>query len=275
VPSIDVFFLPLQEGLRFCIFHPATNKNVDRGAILFVHPFAEEMNKARRMAALQARAFADAGWAVLQIDLFGCGDSSGDFADVTWQQWIQDVIDAAQWLRSKLGHTPVLWGLRTGCLVALEAARHIGGSARCVLWHPVLSGKQFLQQFLRLKIANQLGSEAALDRVSAAQLRDQLKRGETIEIGGYPLSPALALGVEAADLQLPALPSHVAWLELSNAAQLELSPASRSRIQAWEQAGHEVEAAVVEGPRFWQTVEISECPSLVGATLSMVQRWQA
>jgi len=33
------------------------------------------MNKSRRMAALQARVFAAMGFGVLQIDLFGCGDS--------------------------------------------------------------------------------------------------------------------------------------------------------------------------------------------------------
>ena len=43
-----------------------------------VKAWAEEMNKARRMAALQARLLAENGYAVLQIDLHGCGDSSGD-----------------------------------------------------------------------------------------------------------------------------------------------------------------------------------------------------
>ena len=56
------------------------------------------MNKARRMAALQSRALAAAGFAVLQIDLFGCGDSSGDFADASWAAWQQDVALAVQWL---------------------------------------------------------------------------------------------------------------------------------------------------------------------------------
>ena len=50
------------------------------------------MNKSRRMAALQARAFAEMGFGVLQIDLFGCGDSSGDFSDARWDIWKQDLI---------------------------------------------------------------------------------------------------------------------------------------------------------------------------------------
>ncbi len=39
--------------------------------VVHVHAFAEEMNKSRRMAAMQSRALAAAGFAVLQIDLLG------------------------------------------------------------------------------------------------------------------------------------------------------------------------------------------------------------
>ena len=38
-----------------------------RGAVVYVHPFAEELNKSRRMAALQARAMAAAGYAVVSL----------------------------------------------------------------------------------------------------------------------------------------------------------------------------------------------------------------
>jgi len=78
----EPFFLPASRGERFCIFHPAAGAL--RGAVLYLHPFAEEMNKSRRMAALQSRMLAARGIAVLQIDLFGCGDSSGDFGDASW-----------------------------------------------------------------------------------------------------------------------------------------------------------------------------------------------
>ena len=75
--GVQAFFLPADRGARFVLFQPA-QRDVSRGTILYVHPFAEEMNKARRMAALQTRAFADAGYDVMRIDLYGCGDSSGD-----------------------------------------------------------------------------------------------------------------------------------------------------------------------------------------------------
>ena len=70
------FFLPdARGGQRFCIHHAAQGP-VRRGQVVYVHPFTEEMNKSRRMAALQSRALAGAGFSVLQIDLAGCGDLS-------------------------------------------------------------------------------------------------------------------------------------------------------------------------------------------------------
>ena len=73
------FFLRFTAGNRFCLLHATDRRAV--GAVLYVHPLAEEMNKSRRMAALQARALAASGWVVLQVDLFGCGDSDGDFGN--------------------------------------------------------------------------------------------------------------------------------------------------------------------------------------------------
>ncbi|WP_229425321.1 hypothetical protein [Massilia sp. Se16.2.3] len=77
----DAFFLDTQGGRRFCLYHAPIGEC--RGALVYVHPFAEEMNRSRRMAALQARALAARGIGVLQLDLHGCGDSVGDFGDAT------------------------------------------------------------------------------------------------------------------------------------------------------------------------------------------------
>ena len=263
------------QGDRFCLLHRPENTRAPRGAVLFVHPFAEEMNKSRRMAALQSRAFADAGLAVLQIDLLGCGDSSGDFGDATWQRWVRDVIDATAWLRTHVGREPILWGLRAGCLLVTEAVRATQLSADLVLWQPVISGKQFLQQFLRLKVAGQIAGETDRQRTGIQKLRDQLANGETIEVAGYTLSPRLALDMEAAQLDLPENGARVVWLEVAGASDGELVPASRTKLDAWRQQGHSVQSGAVTGRRFWQTVEISESPALVDATLAMWRRWPA
>jgi len=88
------------------------------------------MNKARRMAALQSRRLAAAGYSVLQIDLFGCGDSSGDFADARWEIWKQDLRLALGWLKPRVAGPLGLWGLRLGAtLAAFVLAVGVGAHA--------------------------------------------------------------------------------------------------------------------------------------------------
>ena len=265
----QAFFLPLRRGRRFCIQYVPDGALERRGAILYAHPFAEEMNKSRRMAALQARAFAEAGWTVLQIDLFGCGDSEGDFEEASWEQWLADIVDAGAWLRGQTGRMPWLWGLRLGCLLARQAVESIPATPGLVFWQPSMSGKQSLQQFLRLKVTNQILGEAASDRIGVQELRQRLAQGEMVEVAGYMLSPGLALGLEAAELTPPDTPLRVAWLEVA-ASTAELSPAARPRIEAWRAAGHRIDTAVIAGEPFWQTQEIAECGALVEATVAAV-----
>jgi exosortase A-associated hydrolase 2 len=264
----------MERGRRFCVLYEPADTAASLGAIVYIHPFAEEMNKSRRMAALQAQALADAGWTVLQVDLFGCGDSEGEFGDANWQQWQADVKYAAVWLRERTGCEPSLWGLRAGCLLACEAARDMKPATSLLLWQPVVSGRQSLQQFLRLKVASQLFGEPKLDRIGTRQLMDQLAHGEAVEIAGYALSPGLALGLDAAELTLPAAPARVAWLEVVPHTPAELSPAAHNRIASWQAAGHRVASHAVAGAAFWQTQEIAECPELVRATLALVAAWQ-
>jgi exosortase A-associated hydrolase 2 len=259
----EAFFLPAGGGERFCVFHPAAGAAL--GSVLYVHPFAEEMNKSRRMAALQARAFAARGYSVLQIDLFACGDSSGDFADARWEIWKDDVALAADWLARHAEGPMHLWGLRLGALLALEHSRQAGRSfAGLLLWQPVGSGAQFMTQFLRLRLTSEMLSGAAVGKGTDA-LRAQLAAGRPLEIAGYELAPELALAIERLDLAGLA-PRNVParWFEVT--AEGRPTPVLRRAAQAWSAAGAEVDLQAVRGEPFWSSVEISECPELLAAT---------
>lgn len=265
------FFLPIEPGQRLCIYYPAQG-SVLRGQVLYIHPFAEEMNKSRRMAGLQAQALAQAGFAVLQIDLLGCGDSTGDFGDATWPAWVNDVLQAAHWLRQ---HNPAtgpslplwLWGLRAGCLLAVDAARQLPTPCHFLFWHPPAAGKPLLQQFLRLKMAGELlggQSKGVMDT-----LRQQLVNGAAVEIAGYSLSPGLAAGLEHAVLSPPANASadqQLVWLETSTREDAAFSPVATQTLAKWQHAGYACHSALVQGPAFWQTTEIEDAPALMTAT---------
>jgi len=244
-----------------------------RGRVLYLPPFAEEMNKSRRMAALQARALAEAGYAVLQIDLQGCGDSDGDFGDASWQGWIQDCLLGVEYLNTQVGREAplTLWGLRAGCLLAPAVAEAVDEACHFLFWQPSTQGKLVLQQFIRLKTAAAMidGQQKGM----AEQVRQTLAQGDCVEIAGYRLSHALAQGLEAAKLHPPQrktdasgeFESHLAWIEISRNAQ-ELSPASQSTFSLWQKASTKSSCAIVQGPAFWQTTEVEDAPELLRAS---------
>ncbi len=271
----EAFFLPVpgdNPGQRFCIFHPAQGAHA-KGAVLYIHPFAEEMNKSRRMAALQSRALAAAGFAVLQIDLLGCGDSSGDIGDAGWQDWIDDVVRGALWLIEREQAPLWLWGLRMGCLLAAQAATQLPSDAHLVFWAPATSGKLLLQQFLRLKSAANLLAGGA--KGQSQEPRQRLANGESIEVAGYHIAPGLALGLEAALLAPPLRPPQqqassrrLEWFELSTRPNAEISPVAAKALATWQDSGVATRGNVVEGPSFWQTTEIELAPALLAATVA-------
>jgi len=277
----EAFFLPAEtamDGQRFCLFYPAQGNSI-RGLVLYIHPFAEEMNKARRMAALQARALAQAGYAVLQIDLLGCGDSSGDFGEATWKNWVRDVVQGCQWLQQKSAtqnrdpsNAPLwLWGVRAGCLLAVEAASQFNEACNFLFWQPSASGKLLLQQFLRLKVAGDMMGGQAKSIMEG--MRQQLASGSAVEISGYQLSSELAIGLEQAALLPPAnqgQTQRLEWFEVSPRENACLSLVSSNTITQWQQAGFAVRSHTVPGPAFWQTSEIEEVPALIEASIAAI-----
>ena len=229
------------------------------------------MNKARRMAALQARRLAAEGWGVLQLDLHGCGDSAGDFGDASWDSWRADVALGLAWLQERLGdvlpQAPGLWGLRLGALLALDYACRPAGPAvsQLLLWQPVLQGSAHLTQFLRLHVAAGMLGEGGAGGSTAA-LRATLGAGQALEIAGYTLAPALAQALDAADAAALAPPCPAAWLEVVAQEGRALPPAAQRMLAQWQAGGASVTAQAVAGPPFWATQEIAEAPALLDAS---------
>lgn len=265
----EALFLPGADGgQRFALYHPPARAEA-LGAVLYLHPFAEEMNKVRRMAALQSRALAEAGYAVLQIDLLGCGDSSGELANARWQDWIDDALAGARWLGDRHSGTPLwLWGARAGSLLATAAAAALVPAPGLLLWAPTLNGQAQLQQFLRIKVAGEMMDGDVKGGLTS--LKQTLDTGGLVEVAGYRLPGALASGMSGARLTPPARASSIAWLELSNREDATLSPASTQWLDQCRAAGHSVQARVVAGPAFWQTTEIEEAPALLQATADIL-----
>jgi exosortase A-associated hydrolase 2 len=275
-PPMEASFRAMPHGgSRLWLWHTPPEGVARRGAMLYAHPFAEEMNKSRRMAALAARELAADGWCVLQPDLAGCGESSGSLEDARVDTWLHDLEQAALALRAQQPGGPLwLWGLRAGALWSCALASRLAHEAHLLLWQPAIQGKALLQQFLRLKAASQLAEGHAKPVMDA--LRADLAAGRPVDIAGYRLGAALAAGLEAATLGPPRLEPgqtrRMVWIEVAAAgAELSASPATRAAWPKWQQAGWQVDGLAVAGPAFWQTTEIEDAPALVQATVSALR----
>ncbi|WP_425257380.1 hydrolase 2, exosortase A system-associated [Rubrivivax sp. RP6-9] len=267
--AFDAFYIRAASrsgGQRFCVHH-APRGLPARGVVLYVHPFAEELNKSRRMAAMASRAMAQAGFAVLQIDLLGCGDSSGELSDAGWSDWIEDALLGADWLMNRYPGLPMWWwGLRAGALVASQAAQMCPRASSLLLWQPALSGKLLLNQFLRLNAA----AAGLLDgsaKEAMARSRQALAAGDDVGVAGYRLPAAVAVGLEQAVLQLPERVRTVRWLEVVAREPAELLPASLAQVDKWNADMCDAQTWAVSGPAFWQTQEIEDAPVLVYTTV--------
>ena len=259
-------FDPAPGGFRFTLRYFPPDSTETRGAVILAPPFAEEMNRCRRMTALAARRLAHAGWKVIERDLMGCGDSSGDFGDASWQVWQED-------LRCLVAEVPVgaplwLWGSRAGALL-VPAMLEVRPDANVVLWQPLSAGNAALAQFLRLKTAS--AAIAGSARVNIATLRATLAQGQPIEIAGYSLSPAVAHGMDAGQLSLPrGFTGRVLWFEVCAAQPASLAPAGEALRADWLVRGIRFDARAIVGEQFWQTQETSECPALIDLMLDLM-----
>ncbi len=263
-PPTPLFLTSGNARLLVLVFQPEIP---GEQAILLAPPFGDEMNKSRRMQYLQAQYFSQHGYTVLMVDLFGTGDSSGEFSEATWETWRENLYDAWNWLKQEKGITQIhFWGIRLGCLLALDTASHFKLSVESFLfWQPIVKGDRFVTQLMRLKLAEQFGRNSS---ESVRTLRERSTSREMLEIGGYSLSKELLAALSSLDASelSPAPGTPIAWLECSTASTTSLLPSSLKVIEKWRQNNNIVKASFVSGPSFWNSVETEVVPQLIEQT---------
>lgn len=270
--TLRPIFIESPSGRLFALHHPSVSGSDERRAVLFVPPFAEEMNRSRRMAALQARAFAAAGVDALLLDLFGTGDSDGDFRQARLPLWLDDITAAADWLEAQGVTSLCLWGLRLGALLVCEvAARQPARFKRLLLWQPVTDAKLMLTQFLRIRVAAAMAEGGTAEKTE--ELRARFAAGSSVEVAGYELSSELALALDG--LRLDALDlaadTRVDWLDVAAESSNRISPAGERVAETWRKAGIHLSTATVSGDPFWTLQETTLAPELLTATTRVFQ----
>ena len=241
------------------------------GDLLFVPPFAEEMNRCRAMVALQARALSRIGVGTLVLDPFGTGDSAGDFSEGSWDSWRDDLQRGIEWLRSRANGCHALWGVRLGAVMAAELAAQDSAIDRLLLWQPVAHGKNYFTQFLRIRIAAEMQVRDGIKTTD--ELRKRAAAGEAIEVSGYRIGSDLARQLD--QVRLPdatALTSlHLSWFDVVPSA--ETPSANAKLVDDYKSGGVELDYQSVIGPAFWQLHERTLVPELIDATAKTVSAW--
>lgn len=228
---------------------------------LIIPPFGEEMNKSRHVVAALAQVLAEIGHPAVVLDLFGTGDSEGDFSEATLDHWRRDIDCAIDAFSN--GHTVSLVGIRAGALLAAEAAvRHECKSL--LLIQPFAEGRQQLNQILRLRVAAGISGGA---RETTGELKRKLDEDGFLEVAGYSISAELANGLGSLSLanNTPSCVEDVRWLELVAQQDRPLMPQSKKLIDQWTEAGVNVDASVAVCDQFWATQELADCPGVIEA----------
>ncbi|WP_428268362.1 serine aminopeptidase domain-containing protein [Haliangium sp.] len=180
----------------FGVYHaPASQPAKNRGVIL-CNPFGDEAIKSHRAFLQLANRLAAERYHVLRFDYYATGDSAGDSAEGTVEQWLADIDTAADELKDASGVAKVSFvGLRLGASLALTAACKRRDLDRVALWDPVVRGADYVAELRRVHedyLRNEFGRRV-LDpaRITPAT-------GD--EIMGFPLPPSLREAMAHIDL---------------------------------------------------------------------------
>jgi exosortase A-associated hydrolase 2 len=250
---------------RILVVSHEPDRPTDR-AVLVVPAFAEEMNKSRRLVWDTARVLREHGIRTLVPDLFGTGDSEGDFAQARWDIWVDDLCRTIEWARergaARFGALVVRFGM---ALFAAANERMSTEFERAVAWQPVVNGADVLRQLLRMKVMSirMLGGRA---ESADALLETLLNGGEPMELGGYLVSCELARavhGTSAAPAEIAVKAGVVLEFDATSSAEPD-APEARARDPGtWR-----VERIAAE--RFWAAFEPRPNPALASSTATFL-----
>lgn len=262
-------FLPGSAGNLFAMYYPPAENEVDLGDVLYVHPFAGEMPASRNVIAALARTLAGTGLGVLTVDLYGCGDSSGDFSDARWEIWRDDLTAAVEWLRAQGRDRLSLWGLRLGALLAMDfAVRSQETYEKIILWQPVVTGRDMLTQFFRMNLdeADRGFSPGELTNPEARNSSRGQAGNQNVDIAGYELSWDLIHSIDKLEIAPlgKAVSGSIQWIEFGEKTGGPLHTDSLRVIQEWKQQGVRVTTHKSASAPFWLFPHCSDPQGLTG-----------
>jgi exosortase A-associated hydrolase 2 len=258
-------FVGVDHPAFFLQFWPA---GVPRAHVVYLPPFAEEMNRCRALVAEQARRFARDGLSCTLLDFYGTGESPGDLTDASLSIWRQNIDAVLEQLLLRNQCPVYLWGCRLGALLALDyLSWKPRACAKLLLWQPVVSGSAFVTQMLRQRTAALMQKGEKPE--STAAMKMQLAAGKAFEVAGYKLGGTLLSAIDRAEIAallqgdlLDNLPE-IFWFEhTTDDTALPGARANRA-IGQLQGAGAQVRVNTFTGDPVWQLHKRGVCDDLL------------
>lgn len=256
-------FIEVNGRQLFCLASIAATDEVT----LLLPPFAEEANKTRHLQSALLRQLNKQGHSVLLADHYGTGDSTGDLDSTTTSLWREDLLALLQLLQQQGIKRLNVVAIRFGALQLFDLMPYCPLPInRIVLWQPLFDAAKCWQQFARIKLAEAM---AAGQKVTQAQLEQQLAAAEVVEIAGYPINNAFWQSLIAMQTALPETlkDSQLCWLETSALAQTAL-PVEKKLAQLRELT--QVHYQQINAEPYWQTTELANADTLLAATVDFL-----
>lgn len=184
----------------FCSYSSPVNC-VNKTGILIIQPFAEEQVIMQRALYNLANDLSAKDIPVCRIDLFGQGDSDGDFNNANITEWNTNILDAINSFKKTYHLTEIiLCGIRFGGTLAMSLANDVSNDLhRLILIDPIINGQQYIESVLRTNLTYQMVTYGEIHDTRDI-LIDRLRSGESINIDGYLISGELFCQIFDIDL---------------------------------------------------------------------------
>ncbi len=206
------------------------------------------MNKIRRMLTVTGQRLNLAGIALVNPDLYGTGDSEGEFRDASWSQWLEDLRSSLAWANEAGLQVRGLLGVRTGALLAAEFAAKVASVRASVLWQPVQNGRSFLNQFLRVRVVSNSVNKGVRETVES--LMDQIDSGKVLRVSGYELTQTVASPLSQGNLD------SLATSALGNAVSIDVKRTGSETLEQTTKCGSiTLTQFALKGEPYWNSVE--------------------
>lgn len=263
-PPLGTGFIQLQQRQLF--LRAVQNSNDNGHAILVVPPFAEEMNKSRHLVNAAMRQLATAGYSCFMLDNYGTGDSAGDLDQASTDIWRDDLCQLLLLLQQQGYQSVSFIAVRYGVIQLFDLLNKYPlpmPLRQLVLWQPVFDVSKFWQQFVRLKVAEAMATGT---KTSQKDLEQQLNNGESIEIAGYPISPAFYHSLLNINASIPTQLNNITlhWLETSQLDSVAL-PVQKMCEQLQQHC--QLHYTQLKSEPYWQTAELASAEQLIALTL--------